>query len=406
MTDDLTLRFKYVCGRYWRVLVPALVLLSALAFASAAAGVTSDTQPQQVAVETDSMAVETALSTEATVTGNTTLYERNDTLTDMPVYLRSATPEVRLIAETTTPPDRTVSVTQQIVLRLSATRDGAVFWRDSRTLAVDSEAVTDGTLRTETTLDVQRLAREQLAEVTAETGGVGTVQVEVEAIAVYETDAYSGRTGAATPLRVTDRAYELETPRRDRQTNATTVRQTAAGGTGGTGPLRTWSGAILRDLGTSLGGFVALGLAALVWLTSKRIGDFDTFRRRYERVRYVEWISRGSVPATGKHARVPVETLVDLVDIAIDSEKRVIHDTSKDIYAVVDGNLMYEFRDGDDDGMNEFGFAPPTALKESFATEAAPSSDDAETTADAGSWFDVDTESADHDPDVSPETGS
>ena len=131
MTSELTLRLKYLCGRYWRLLVPALVVLSALAFGGAAAGVTSDAQPQQTTVETDSMTVETALSTEATVTGNTTLYEQNETLTNVPVYLRSATPKMRLIAVTTTPSDRTVSVTQRIVLRLSATRNGDVFWRDS-----------------------------------------------------------------------------------------------------------------------------------------------------------------------------------------------------------------------------------------------------------------------------------
>jgi len=262
MTDDLALRFKYICGRYWRVLVPALLVVSALAFATAAAGVTPPGQPQQTTVETDSMAVETTLSTAATVTGNTTLYERGDTLTDMPVYLRSATPEVRLIAETTTPTDRTVSVTQQVVLRLSATRNGEVFWSDARTLAVDSEAVTNGTLRTETTLDIEQLARGELADVTAETGGVGAVRAEVVAVAVYETDAYSGRTTAATPLRTTDRAYELQTPQRDRQTNATTVQQAVGGGAGGAGFLRTWGGALAGDVGVSLGGLLAVGIAA------------------------------------------------------------------------------------------------------------------------------------------------
>lgn len=412
MTDDLALRFKYVCGRYWRVLVPALLVVSALAFATAAAGVTAPDQPQQATVETDSMAVETTLSTAATVTGNTTLYDRGDTLTDMPVYLRSATPEVRLIAETTTPTDRTVSVTQQVVLRLSATRDGAVFWSDTRTLAIDSEAVTNGTIRTETTLDVERLAREELADVTAETGGVGAVRAEVEAVAVYETDAYNGRTRAATPLRVTERAYELQVPQRDRQTNATTIQQSVGAAGDGTGLLQTWGGVLARDVGTSLGGALALGLAVIVWLTSKRIGDFDSFRRHYERVRYVEWISRGSVPETDKLARVPVETLVDLVDIAIDSEKRVIHDTTKEVYAVVDGNLMYEYRDGEDRAMGEFGFAPAATLMEAFESDAAASNGDPEATADAeasgigGSWFGADAESEDLDVDAPPETGT
>ena len=357
MTSDLQLRAKFLCGKYWHRLVPALLLVGVLAVGIATASAASEPEPQQVAVETDSMTVETTLSTEATVTGNTSLYNRSETLTDMPVYLRTATPAVELIAVTSTPTDRTVSVTQQIVLELSATRNGEVFWRDAQTLAIDSQEVTDGSVRTAVTLDVQELAREQLADVTAEAGDIGTIEAQVSAIALYDTGDYRGQTTAVTPLSITDRAYELQTPQQDRRTNATTVQQAVAGGGAASSFFGPRGRLTPRDLGVGLGGLGAIGLAAGIWLTSRRIGDFDAFRRQYERVRYVEWISRGTIPATGNYARVPVEALVDLVDIAIDSEKRVIHDTAKDIYAVVDGNLMYEYRDGDDGNTDEFGFA-------------------------------------------------
>lgn len=372
MTNDVRLRFTYLCGKYWHVLVPALLLVGVVAIVSATGGVASESPAQQLTVETDSMTVDTTLSTEATVIGNTSLYNQSETLADMPVYLRSATPEVRLIAVTTTPADRTVSVTQQLVLDLSATRNGEVFWRDSKTLAIDSQTVTDGTARTAVTLDVQQLAREQLATVTAEAGDIGTIEAQVSAVAMYDTDTYSGRTTATSPLRITDRAYELETPQQDQQTNSTTVQQAAAGGSTSGGLFGTLGRVSAGDVGTALGGLVAIGLAVGVWLTRTRIVDFDAFSRQYERVRYAEWISRGTIPATGKYVRVPVETLLDLVDIAIDSEKRVIHDTSKDIYAVVDGNLMYEFRDGDDGNTNEFGFASftPSASAQSFDLDA------------------------------------
>jgi hypothetical protein len=209
MKSDLELRAKYICGKYWHRLVPALLLVGVIAVATAVGGVASEPEPQQITVETDSMTVETTLSTEATVTGNTSLYNRSETLTDMPVYLRTATPEVELIAVTSTPPDRPISVTQQIVLELSATRNGEVFWRDSRTLAIDSQNVTDGTARTQVTLDVQQLARDQLANVTAEAGDIGTIEAQVSAIALYESGSYSGKTTAETPLTITNRAYEL-----------------------------------------------------------------------------------------------------------------------------------------------------------------------------------------------------
>lgn len=173
MSNDLQLRAKYLCGKYWHRLVPALLLVGVLAVATAVVGVASEPDPQQVAVETDSMTVETTLSTEATVTGNTSLYNRNETLSDMPVYLRTATPTVELIAVTSTPTDRPVSVTQQLVLELSATRNGEVFWRDSQTLAIDSREVVDGSMRTTVALDIQQLASDQLADVTAEAATSG-----------------------------------------------------------------------------------------------------------------------------------------------------------------------------------------------------------------------------------------
>jgi len=98
------------------------------------------------------------------------------------------------------------------------------------------------------------------------------------------------------------------------------------------------------------------------------------------------------------------------VDIAIDSEKRVIHDTDKEVYAVVDGNLMYEYRDGDDRNMNEFGFAPAATLVEAFESGGAASDGDAEVTADGGtpeaadSWFGGDAASSDRGADAPPET--
>lgn len=373
MIDTPLLRLRYLFAQYWRVLVPALILLSAVAFAGGAVGMISEPGTQQRTVETDSMTVDTTLTTQATVTGNTTLYEEGETLSDMPVYIQSATPEVTIIAETTMPADRAVSVTQRVVLELSATRNGEVFWRDSRTLAIDTEDVTDGTIRTNVSLDVQKLTRERLAAVTAEAGDIGSIEAEIAAEARYDTGTYTGRTYARTPMAISDRAYELETPQTDQQTNTTTTVQTVPAtestigimGTGLTIPERTvgFVGSTLTVSGRALGG-VFVGLSALtlaigVWLIARRIEDFDAFREQYTETRYADWISRGKIPEAGSYIRVPVETLVDVVDIAIDSQKRVIYDPTRDVYAVVDDNHLYEFRkDAGPTWMNEFGFPP------------------------------------------------
>ncbi|WP_302080714.1 DUF5305 family protein [Salinibaculum rarum] len=357
MSWDLPLRARYLCGRYERVLVAAFMVVSAIAFAGGAAAAVAPTETQQVTAQTEAQSINTTLTTHATVTGDTTLYESDERLTDMPVYLLSATPNVTFLATTTVPSVET-TVSQQLVLELTATRNGEMFWQNQTTLASETKRVTDGQARTTATLDIQELTRERLAATTDATDGVGTIQARVFVDTTYDTGSHTGYTNASTALSITDRAYELDTPQTSQQSHATAVTKTVpvSESTIGLAGLEIPS----RAVGWTVVGLVALVVALVVWLTASRIEDFEAFEKQYEKVRYAEWISQGKIPDSGSYVRVPVESLLDLVDIAIDSKKRVIHDQSREVYAVVDGNILFEFRnDASNSGwMNEFGLAP------------------------------------------------
>ena len=372
MSLDLPLRARYICGRYERVLIAAFIVISAIAFAGGAAGAVAPTETQQVTAQTEPQSINTTLTTQATVTGDTTLYESNERLTDMPVYLLSTTPTVTFLATTTVPPVET-TVTQQVVLELTATRNGEVFWQNQTTLASETERVTDGQAQTSATLNIQELARERLAETTNATDGVGTIEARVFVDTTYDTGTYTGYTNASTALTITDRAYELDTPQTAQESHTTAVTNTV--------PVSESTVALAaldipsRAVGWTVVGFVALVVALVVWLTASRIEDFEAFEKQYEKARYAEWISRGKIPDSGSYVRVPVESLLDLVDIAIDSKKRVIHDQSREVYAVVDGNILFEFRnDTSNSGwMNEFGLAPIDDLSTTPEQEFTPS---------------------------------
>lgn len=341
------------------MLVALLVLVSVVAFAGSAAGAIGSGDGGSVTVQTDRQVVETTLAGTATVTGNSTLYDRGESVSDQPVYLRSATPNLTVVATTAVPQDRAVNVTHAIALELTATRDGEVFWSERRVLTRATTRVTDGTARTTATLDVAALARERLSTVRAETDGVGTIETRLAVDAEYDTGSYAGNATASAPLAITDRAYEFDTPQTTRQIHTTPAERPAAASEAGLGLPGTSVSVPARSVWWGFVGLAALGAAVLVRRVDRGIDDFDAFQRRYERQRYGEWISRGRIPNTGRYVRVPVESLLDLVDIAIDTDKRVIHDESRDIYAVVDGNLLYEFRDHEDTGwMYEFGLAP------------------------------------------------
>ena len=358
MNAGLPLRLKYVCGKHSRLIIASLIVLSALLFAGAAVAESPD--PAQETVQTNEQRVATTLSASGEVTNNSALYSKGETVNNSPVYLLSSTPSLRLAALTTVPADRPVTVTQQVTLRLSVEQGGEVFWTDRQPLANRTQQVTNGTARTTTTLDVAALIEEQLSALEAETDGVGTVKARIVLNTSYDTGTYTGHTNLSTPLVISDRSYSLDTPRRAEQSHSTPVVRNVTADASGSDAAVAALGLPGRSVWLLFGGMLLLLVAMGVRVVNIFIGDFESFERRYEQVRYSEWVSRGRIPDTGRYARVPVEALVDLVDIAIDSDRRVIYDTQQEYYAVVDGNLIYEFRDESDapGRMHEFGLAP------------------------------------------------
>lgn len=108
------------------------------------------------------------------------------------------------------------------------------------------------------------------------------------------------------------------------------------------GPLRSLGGPALA-LG-AIAGAVCLGWA-------RRTGrlDVDPQRRRRRAVRrerdeFDDWITVGRLPddLDGRTA-VETESLEGLVDVAIDSDRRVVEDRSTGLFAVLDGDVAYTF---------------------------------------------------------------
>jgi hypothetical protein len=353
------LRLKYLLSRYGKLVVIALVLSSTVAFASAALAYSAPPETRQVTEQTDVQSFETTVNTSAPVTGNTTLYESNRKLSNMPVYLLGASPNVTVIARTDVPDDRAVEITQQITIELYATRNSETFWSETRTLASDSERVTDGTLVSETTIDVREIRRGRLSEVQSEVESVGTLHAKIHVDTVYEADTYQGRLTVTAPMEITDRSYAIDAPRSDERSHATPVTRTITGaeetvtiGTPAT-PNATAQAGILPPVGplalsTGSGirgglGMLALIAALLLWRLYSRLPDQEEMKRAYDKIRYADWISRGQLPESDTYERIAIEKFVDLLDLAIDSDNRVIHDSDQDLYAVIDGTCIYQY---------------------------------------------------------------
>ncbi|MFB6139440.1 MAG: DUF5305 domain-containing protein [Halosimplex sp.] len=101
------------------------------------------------------------------------------------------------------------------------------------------------------------------------------------------------------------------------------------------------------SLAALLVGLGGLGLVAYLDRTGRL--EFDEATRtamalERDRDDFAEWISTGRLPSAGDERIVTVDSLEDLVDVAIDSDRRVIEDRDSATFAVLDGETRYEFR--------------------------------------------------------------
>jgi type II secretory pathway pseudopilin PulG len=296
---------------------------------------------------TDRATVETQTGTSATVEGDYELYEAGETLSDEPVYIRDVTPTVTVTASTRAPPVG-VDIDQELALVYEVTTvDGTVFRQQRRVLATSSGTVDseDDVVETSATLDSEAVAA-TLAAMHEEIGDAGEVTAYVAVETDYAAPDYEGSIADREPLTVSADSFAVPgiTAAAEHHTTETATRPI---------PDRVFQ-PTLPGIGTvviphttpALVIVALLGATALIAVRRSR-GTIDADRTRVQlhRQRYDEWISRGTLPETlGEWSTdISVDSLEALVDVAIDSETRVIYDPSVDRYAVVTAGATYVF---------------------------------------------------------------
>lgn len=328
-------RIKHQAAIYGAIAGAVLIVLG---IASIAAGGYVYTNPPVEEIppqETDVQTFETAVEHRAEVTSSTPLYEPPATVENQPVYFINGTPTVRLEADADLPDDRPVNVSHTLLLYREVTFQGTKFWSERDALATDQAVVEDGELQVEADLDVPAAAV-RTTEIQTAVADVGTVSTGVILRTTYETqstdgDVYAGELIVDSGLEITERAYwfedELVASETHSQLTEATVREHP--------PNLTVVG-IFGLLGIVL---VVAGAGVALW--SSRSADVHGLEEKVYRARYDEWISEGDFPTHAGKQYVYINSLEDLVDIAIDTGKRVIHDPDLETYAVVDDDLVY-----------------------------------------------------------------
>lgn len=330
------LRLTYLLARRGPAIALALVVVGTLVV-GAAGWMYATPETTQVTDRTNVQTVRSELHSSARVTGNSTLYEDGTRLRDPPVYLSSAMPTATLNLTIAVPSDQPVRVAREVTLVYRATRDGETFWQQSRRLAREETTTRSGEATTLARLDPQAI-QQRVGQLQTEIGTAGSITVELRYAVTYETDRYEGRFETAVPLTLTDGWYAIDTESVERthgtpETRTVIVPDPNRGLYSGAGVL----GGISILAGVAIGG---------VYYTRLRNVREAALAHSVHRERYDDWISRGTVPETLEAPTIRTESLEELIDVAIDTNNRVIHDSDRELYVVFTAAATYYFDSG------------------------------------------------------------
>lgn len=336
MIDTLRLKIVLLLASHGRATVAFLLVL---ALASGAVAGVAYVEHDDTFTTTERQNVQTArlsATDSALVTNDTVLWDAGTRLTNHPAYLTDVSPNLAI--RTTADPPPNANATARTALVVETTVDGERFWTDTRTLGT-KKSVDKERFVAANTVAIPELV-DRLQRVRSATGDGVSVSVRLRVELQYENERYSGRLVTSAPLTIDGTTYRVGTFDSTSTTHYQTVTHRRER-SGFTPPRLSLVGGSVALLALLAGIFAAVG--------ARRLDDPDQVRREIERARLAEWISEGSVPLDDLGTTVSMASLTDLVDVAIDADRRVVYDASHDIYVVIDGDVAFTYAEGETD---------------------------------------------------------
>lgn len=298
----------------------------------------------EVTNTTDRQTITTTLNSRATVAENSSLYPRGEVLSDMPVYPRSIAPNATITAVTTPSKGENVRIDQRIVLVYEArTASGEIFWQQTRILERTNTSTDGDEVVSNATLRISAIER-RVAQIESEIGDAGRVTTHLEVESRYDTARYEGTSKGRGAIRIRDGSYEIERLSvRDEYGATESERRLVLSKT--TRLSLPLVGVLAVPHTTLVFALLALGGVIGTGVTVAFAHRFDpeTERAALHAARYAEWISQGTLPEELEERPVSMDTLEDLVDVAIDLEKRIVYDPSRGLYVVIDAHATYVY---------------------------------------------------------------
>lgn len=325
----------------WFVYVLLVAVLLAVVGGGWAYTVHTSTEVETSQVTVESWSETTSFTHSAVVTNDSLPFARGERLTNRPVYYTSVIETIDISYRYEHTAGSEFSVTTDASLVYQGVEGEAQLWQYTEPLASNQSTVTrNNTHIVNATLDVSQM-EQTLAEIQAQLGATGTTQLRIVATSRVAGE-YNGETVEQThestiPLVITPqtlRVQSVETVDASYEETETVEQRVDA-------PLSAQLGSIVL---TVSGVLFTAGLAIarrrrLLRLTPAEREMLDLHQQEAE---FADWITTGTFPSEQEFESViTVDTLEGLVDIAIDTNNRVIKDEQLGVSAVLADRYVY-----------------------------------------------------------------
>jgi hypothetical protein len=325
----------------WFVYVLLVTVLLAAVGGGWAYTVHTGTEVETSQVTVESWSETTAFNHSAVVTNDSLPFTKGERIANRPVYYTSVVETIDVTYRYEHTAGSEFQVTTDASLVYQGIEGDAQLWQYTEPLASSQTTVTSNeTHVVNATLDVTQI-EQTLAEIQAQLGETGTTQLRVVATSRVEGE-YNGETIAQThestiPLVITPetlRVQSVETVDASYDETETVERPVEP-------PLSTQLGSIGVTVSGVLltAGLVVARRRHLFRLTPDEREMLELHQQEQE---FAEWITTGTFPSEQDFESViTVDDLEGLVDIAIDTNNRVIKDEQLGVSAVLADRYVY-----------------------------------------------------------------
>ena len=336
-----TIRIRYFAASYGREasaifgIIAIGFMISGLAFAPPAfETVVDETNPEDIRLE---------LRTTGEVVQTTPSYTEGETVQDLPVYVERAVPVISLDSVLAAPEGTEATVEPQVVYQAYERGTDSAFWVKEDSLGREEATVSEDELTYTVPLNATR-TRQELAAHSEAFGPEILVTATVKTVVTYDTGVYADQVSVSSPLEYSSKAYFISTDRIE-VTETTEVEQTVVN------PETTLSIAgvpiTTHTVFFSIGGLLSALVGGALFISSNRLNPREVAEELHQ-MRYMEWISPVETLRFGSwESSFETHSIESLIDIAIDTDERVLYDEDKGLYFFGSGDTLYYYTKSD-----------------------------------------------------------